>query len=142
MRPGPSCGAAAGQVSLPERLVAVDRGGELVRMVGMVDEPATHDERPLANAVGAPGDRSISQRLDTIERVLFALARAQGIGPAIGAGYLKALGTFGYKTMARGNPVYVQHMPRTLGYIKGNLVKYERFARLRTLLAARVEELR
>ncbi|WP_443250854.1 hypothetical protein [Streptomyces sp. 6N106] len=35
----------------------------------------------LANAVGAPGDRSITQRLDTIERVLFALARAQGIDP-------------------------------------------------------------
>ncbi|MEU1409765.1 hypothetical protein ABZ471_47595 [Streptomyces sp. NPDC005728] len=35
----------------------------------------------LANAVGAPGDRSIAQRLDTIERVLFALARAQGVDP-------------------------------------------------------------
>ncbi|WP_445519489.1 hypothetical protein [Streptomyces sp. NEAU-174] len=35
----------------------------------------------LANAVGAPGDRSITERLDTIERVLFALARAQGIDP-------------------------------------------------------------
>ncbi|MBA6434352.1 hypothetical protein [Streptomyces sp. GMR22] len=35
----------------------------------------------LANAVGSPGDRSITERLDTIERVLFALARAQGIDP-------------------------------------------------------------
>ncbi|MEU8718229.1 hypothetical protein [Streptomyces sp. NPDC048663] len=35
----------------------------------------------LANAIGAPGDRPIAQRLDTIERVLFALARAQGIDP-------------------------------------------------------------
>ncbi|WAP55048.1 hypothetical protein [Streptomyces sp. S465] len=35
----------------------------------------------LADAVGAPGGRSITQRLDTIERVLFALARAQGIDP-------------------------------------------------------------
>ncbi|MFJ9931403.1 hypothetical protein ACIRU5_35980 [Streptomyces misionensis] len=35
----------------------------------------------LANAVGAPGERSITQRLDTIERVLFALARAQGVDP-------------------------------------------------------------
>ncbi|MFE5330476.1 hypothetical protein ACFRCG_29230 [Embleya sp. NPDC056575] len=35
----------------------------------------------LADAIGAPGDRSITQRLDTIERVLFALARAQGIDP-------------------------------------------------------------
>ncbi|MFJ5842298.1 hypothetical protein ACIQGO_37100 [Streptomyces shenzhenensis] len=35
----------------------------------------------LADAIGAPGDRSVIQRLDTIERVLFALARAQGIDP-------------------------------------------------------------
>ena len=35
----------------------------------------------LADAIGAPGDRSIAQRLDSIERVLFALARAQGIDP-------------------------------------------------------------
>ncbi|MBL1086770.1 hypothetical protein JK359_33225 [Streptomyces actinomycinicus] len=34
-----------------------------------------------ANAVGRPGDRSIAQRLDTIARVLFALARAQGVDP-------------------------------------------------------------
>ncbi|MEU9413252.1 hypothetical protein AB0E08_47240 [Streptomyces sp. NPDC048281] len=33
----------------------------------------------LADAAGAPGARPIAQRLDTIERVLFALARAQGI---------------------------------------------------------------
>ncbi|MEV6841717.1 hypothetical protein AB0N17_46295 [Streptomyces sp. NPDC051133] len=37
----------------------------------------------LANAIGAPGDRSIAERLDTIERVLFALARAQGIDPDV-----------------------------------------------------------
>ncbi|MFI1735596.1 hypothetical protein ACH40E_41660 [Streptomyces acidicola] len=35
----------------------------------------------LADAIGAPGDRPIAQRLDSIERVLFALARAQGIDP-------------------------------------------------------------
>ncbi|MFE4577428.1 hypothetical protein ACWCQZ_38300 [Streptomyces sp. NPDC002285] len=35
----------------------------------------------LADAIGTPGDRSIAQRLDSIERVLFALARAQGIDP-------------------------------------------------------------
>ncbi|WP_185932974.1 hypothetical protein [Streptomyces sp. WAC 01325] len=42
----------------------------------------------LANAVGAPGERTITQRLDGIdqqldgiERILFALARPQGIGP-------------------------------------------------------------
>ncbi|WP_432197048.1 hypothetical protein [Streptomyces sp. bgisy027] len=35
----------------------------------------------LANAIGAPGERPIADRLDTIERVLFAVARAQGIDP-------------------------------------------------------------
>ncbi|MFK0114006.1 hypothetical protein [Streptomyces sp. NPDC091217] len=35
----------------------------------------------LAEAVGTPGDRPIAQRLDKMERVLFALARAQGIDP-------------------------------------------------------------
>lgn len=35
----------------------------------------------LANAIGAPGERTITERLDGIERVLFALARAQGIDP-------------------------------------------------------------
>ncbi|MCF3143796.1 hypothetical protein [Streptomyces platensis] len=35
----------------------------------------------LADAVGAPGERSIAQQLDTIERALSALAPAQGLGP-------------------------------------------------------------
>jgi hypothetical protein len=48
---------------------------------------------------------------------------------------LKALGTFGYQTTARGNPVYVQYIPRTLRYARENLAKYQRFARLRRLLA-------
>jgi N-acetylmuramate 1-kinase len=54
---------------------------------------------------------------------------------------LKALGTFGYQTMTRRNPVYIQYMPRTLRYARTNLAKYPRFARLRDLLAAHVEEL-
>jgi aminoglycoside/choline kinase family phosphotransferase len=54
---------------------------------------------------------------------------------------LKALGTFGYQTMTRRNPVYIQYMPRTLRYARTNLEKYPRFARLRGLLAARVDEL-
>src|SRR3989442_18526 len=54
---------------------------------------------------------------------------------------LKALGTFGYQTITRGNPVYIQYMPRTLRYARTNLEKYSRFARLRDLLAAHVEEL-
>jgi N-acetylmuramate 1-kinase len=54
---------------------------------------------------------------------------------------LKALGTFGYQTMTRRNPVYIQYMPRTLRYARTNLEKYTRFARLRGLLAAHVDEL-
>ena len=54
---------------------------------------------------------------------------------------LKALGTFGYQTLTRRNPVYIQYMPRTLRYARTNLEKYPRFARLRALLADLVEEL-
>ena len=48
---------------------------------------------------------------------------------------VKALGTFGYMTTARGNPVYIQYIPRTVNYVRANLGKYPRFARLRELLA-------
>ena len=54
---------------------------------------------------------------------------------------LKALGTFGYQTTTRRNPVYIQYIPRTLRYARTNLAKYPRFARLRELLAAHIEEL-
>jgi aminoglycoside/choline kinase family phosphotransferase len=55
---------------------------------------------------------------------------------------LKALGTFGYQTTTRHNPVYIQYMPRTLNYARGNLEKYASFGRLRSILARHVEELR
>jgi aminoglycoside/choline kinase family phosphotransferase len=55
---------------------------------------------------------------------------------------LKALGTFGYQTVARHNPVYIQYMPRTLGYVRENLHKHARFAPLADLLARHVDELR
>jgi len=55
---------------------------------------------------------------------------------------LKALGTFGYQTLARNNTVYIQYIPRTLAYVHANLQKYPRFARLHEVLAAHVEELR
>jgi len=54
---------------------------------------------------------------------------------------LKALGTFGYQTTVRQNTVYIQYIPRTLRYAQRNLKRYARFARLRELLAAHVEEL-
>jgi aminoglycoside/choline kinase family phosphotransferase len=55
---------------------------------------------------------------------------------------LKALGTFGYQTTARRNPVYIQYIPRTLRYVRSNLENQPRFERLRDLLAAHVEEFR
>ena len=55
---------------------------------------------------------------------------------------LKALGTFGYQTTARGNPVYIQYIPRTLRYVRENLHKYPRFAGSRRLLARTSSELR
>ena len=55
---------------------------------------------------------------------------------------LKALGTFGFQTLSRGNTVYIQYIPRTLAYVRVNLERYPRFARLREILAGHVEELR
>ena len=55
---------------------------------------------------------------------------------------LKALGTFGFQTTNRGNTVYIQYIPRTLNYARANLARYQRFGRLRELLAAYVDELR
>jgi len=55
---------------------------------------------------------------------------------------LKALGTFGYQTTARRNPVYIQYIPRTLRYVRDNLANLPRFAKLRALLATHVEEFR
>jgi len=48
---------------------------------------------------------------------------------------LKALGTFGHQTTSRNNPVYIQYIPRTLSYVRANLDRYPRFARLRELLS-------
>ena len=48
---------------------------------------------------------------------------------------LKALGTFGHQTTSRNNTVYIQYIPRTLSYVRTNLERYPRFARLRELLA-------
>ena len=55
---------------------------------------------------------------------------------------LKALGTFGFQTTSRANTVYIQYIPRTLNYVRAHLARYERFARLRELLAEHLEELR
>ncbi len=55
---------------------------------------------------------------------------------------MKALGTFGYQTTARRNPVYIQYMPRTLRYIRDTLRRYPRFGRLQEILSAHIDELR
>jgi N-acetylmuramate 1-kinase len=55
---------------------------------------------------------------------------------------LKALGTFGYQTTARRNPVYIQYIPRTLRYVRDNLAELPRFSRLAELLAGHVDEFR
>ncbi len=55
---------------------------------------------------------------------------------------LKALGTFGYQTTTRRNPVYIQYIPRTLRYVRNNLDALPQYGRLRELLAAHVEEFR
>jgi aminoglycoside/choline kinase family phosphotransferase len=55
---------------------------------------------------------------------------------------LKALGTFGYQTTARRNPVYIQYMPRTLRYVRDTFRRYPRFGRLQELLAAHIDELK
>jgi N-acetylmuramate 1-kinase len=53
---------------------------------------------------------------------------------------LKALGTFGYQTTARRNPVYIQYIPRTMRYVRNNFENLPRYGRLHELLAAHVEE--
>lgn len=55
---------------------------------------------------------------------------------------LKALGTFGYQTTARRNPVYIQYIPRTLRYVRDNLDHLPRFQNLREMLSTHVEEFR
>jgi aminoglycoside/choline kinase family phosphotransferase len=55
---------------------------------------------------------------------------------------LKALGTFGYQTTGRRNPVYIQYIPRTLKYARETLHKYPRFKRLGEILGRHVDELK
>jgi N-acetylmuramate 1-kinase len=55
---------------------------------------------------------------------------------------LKALGTFGYQTTARRNPVYIQYIPRTLRHVRENLERHQRFGRLRAILGELVDEFR
>jgi aminoglycoside/choline kinase family phosphotransferase len=55
---------------------------------------------------------------------------------------LKALGTFGYQTSIRQNPVYIQYIPRTLRHVQQNLARHDRFGRVHEILAEFIPELR
>ena len=55
---------------------------------------------------------------------------------------LKALGTFGYQTTSRRNPVYIQYMPRTLRYVRTNLARLPEFEGLSDELSRHIEEFR
>jgi aminoglycoside/choline kinase family phosphotransferase len=81
---------------------------------------------------GAVGDRAAVDVLDYRRRFdLMALQRN-----------LKALGTFGFQTTSRSITVYIQYIPRTLNYVRSNLMRYSRFARLREILATHLDALR
>jgi aminoglycoside/choline kinase family phosphotransferase len=54
---------------------------------------------------------------------------------------LKALGTFGYQTTARSNPVYIQYIPRTLRYVSMALERQPQFGRLHELLSGLIGEM-
>ena len=55
---------------------------------------------------------------------------------------LKALGTFGYMDVVRGNRVYLQYVPRTLTHARRNLARLPELADLHRRLSTYIEELR
>ena len=92
--------------------------------------------------------------VDDLIAYFFALTRGAAGSPAQVAAFrrrfdlmalqrnLKALGTFGYQTTTRANPVYMQYVPRTLAYVRRTLARDPRFGRLAVLLGGLVGELR
>jgi aminoglycoside/choline kinase family phosphotransferase len=92
--------------------------------------------------------------VDDLIAYYFALSRGGAATPAEAAAFrrrfdlmalqrnLKALGTFGYQTTTRGNPVYMQYVPRTLAYVRRTLATDGRFSRLAELLRGLVDDLR
>ncbi|MEU9977637.1 hypothetical protein [Streptomyces sp. NPDC051014] len=59
----------------------LEEHGEALATIREQQRTAFGNIDSLANAIGAPGDRPITQRPNTMERVLSALGRAQGIDP-------------------------------------------------------------
>jgi aminoglycoside/choline kinase family phosphotransferase len=100
-----------------------------------VDLPEPQVEQLIAYFLALRGEDGVPGGADEAEfRRRFDLMAVQR--------NLKALGTFGFQAAARGNPVYIQYMPRTLNYVRANLERYPRFAPLRSVLADHIEELR
>ncbi len=107
-------------------LVSLLRDSYVDLSEAVVDELIGHFLTLKGGEAGVETTRAFRRRFD-----LMALHRN-----------LKALGTFGYQTSARGNTVYIQYIPRTLSYVRDNLARHARFARLREVLAAHLPELR
>ena len=124
---------------------------------------AAEEESLYATMLGNPDLRddarhSVSEHKEVDDLIAFFLALRRGPGNQARSSdadefrrrfdlmavqrNLKALGTFGFQTISRANPVYIQYIPRTLAYVRANLERYPRFSRLCELLAAHVEELR
>lgn len=54
---------------------------------------------------------------------------------------LKALGTFGYMVTVRQKPVYLQYVPRTLGYLRQGLPRHPELAGIHRVLARHLPEI-
>ena len=92
--------------------------------------------------------------VDDLIEYFFALTRGAAASPGEGLEFrrrfdlmalqrnLKALGTFGYQTTTRANPVYMQYVPRTLAYVRRTITDHPRYGRLAELLGGLVDELR
>ena len=53
---------------------------------------------------------------------------------------LKALGTFGYQASVRGNRVYLDYVPHTLGLVRRNLERHPELAGIARVLGRHIEE--
>ena len=103
--------------------------------------------------------RGLIKNIDELVAYFIALKRPQGGDPAAHRTWeldfrrrfdlmalqrnLKALGTFGYQTSTRRNPVYIQYIPRTIRHVQKNLMSNrDRFGQVRALLSPYMDELR
>ncbi len=96
-----------------------------------VDVPSTLADDLIDHFLALTG-RSVGDRAE-LERRLDVMGLQRN---------LKALGTFGFQTTSRANPVYLQYVPRTVRAVRAALDRQPRFGRLRTLLGGLVDDLR